>query len=117
ASHQRRLLHLVEYAELQLGVDVAEEQITRVTELRRQLGAEVGEDAEPGLERLAPGEVVGILRLPAERLARGLLHAREVYAALLERLERAERLIRPHHPHHPAPLQDRAGGAEEHGRP
>src|SRR2546429_210679 len=90
---------------------------SRVTEVRRQLGAEGGDDAEPGLERLAAGEVVGILRLPAERLARGLLDAREVYAACLERLERAERIVRPHHPHHLDRVQDGAGGAEEHGRP
>ena len=116
ARDERRLFHLIEHAELQLGVDVAEEEVARIPELGRELGAEVGEHAQTGLEGLAARQVVGVLGLPAKRLARGLLHAREVHAARLERLEGAERIIRAHHADHLDGVEDHAGGAEEHRR-
>ena len=42
----------------------------------RELGLEVGEHAEPGLERLAALQVVGVLPLPAEALALGAARRR-----------------------------------------
>ena len=115
AGDELGVLHLVEHAELQLGVDVAEEHVAGVAELGRQLGAELREYAEPRLQRLAAGEVVRVFRLPAERLALRPLDARQVHAARLERPEGAGRIVRPDHAHHLHGVEDHAGGAEEHG--
>ena len=66
ARHQFRVLDLIQYAELQLGVDVAEEHVARGAERRRQLGPEAREHAEPRVQRLTARQVVGVFRLPAE---------------------------------------------------
>src|SRR5207247_4184263 len=84
---QLGLFYLIEDVELQLRIDVAEEDVLGVAEFFGDAWLEVGEDTEPCLERLAAIEVVGVARLPAERLARLPLHVRQVHAARRQFLE------------------------------
>ena len=116
AGDERRLLDLVEHAELQLGVDVSEEDILGVAELLGNARPEVGEDAEPGLERLAAVEIVRIARFPAKRLALLPLHPGQIDPALRERGEMGFREVGAHDTHHLHRVENRAGHGEEHRR-
>ena len=116
ARHQLRLRDLIQYPELQLGVDVAEEHEARGAKRRRQLGPEAREHAEPRLQSLAARQVVGVFRLPAERLPVGSLDAAQVHAAGLEFLEGAQRVVVADHAHDLNGVEDGAGRAEEHRR-
>ena len=64
--HDPRRPHLVEHGELQLRVDVAEEDVARVAEGLGQLGAEVGEDVELGVEGVGLVQVELVAPRPAE---------------------------------------------------
>src|SRR4029077_1622733 len=108
-----RIRDLIQHAELELGIDVAEERVTRFAERGGQFGPELREDAQTGLERLAAGEIVGVARLPAERLTGGLLHAREIHAARLERLQGREGIVRAHHAHYLDRMENGPRGGEE----
>src|SRR5258707_14003758 len=81
AGDQLGLFYLIEDVELQLRIDVAEEDVLGVAEFFRDAGLKFGEDTEASLERLAVIEVVGVARLPAERLALLEFHPGEVHAA------------------------------------
>ena len=90
-------LHLPQHLELETRVDVGEEDVLGVGELRRDLRLEVREDAEAGLEGLGRVEVVAIAAPPAERLALHLLQTGEVDAACLEGLELLDRIVAADH--------------------
>src|SRR5690349_995242 len=102
--------------ELQLGVDVAQEDELRRAERRRDGGVEVGEHAEPRLQRLAALEIVGILPFPPERYAGHAGHAGEVDAALREAIELREWKVGAHHTHDLHRMQHGARHREENRR-
>ena len=116
ARDQRRGLHLVEHAQLQLGIDVSQEHVAGVPEGLGELGPEGGEHTEPRFQRFATRQVVRVARLPPERFPLGLLDAAQVDATLFQRLERAERVVAPHHADDLHRMQQRSRGAEENGR-
>src|SRR5690606_39441742 len=67
--HEARTLDLIEHPPLKLRVDVAEEDVLRAPVGLGQLGREVLEDVELGVERLRLVELVAVAPLPAEGLA------------------------------------------------
>ena len=73
---ERGRLDLLDHVELQRRMDVAEEDQLGVAVALVELGLEVGEHAEPGVEGLAGGQVVGVLADPVEGLAGPALDAR-----------------------------------------
>ena len=115
AHHHFRLLHLREHADLELGVDVAEKEKLRRTKLLGELGLEVGEDAEPRLQRLPALQVVGVLPLPAKALSRRVLDTRPVDAAGCQALQLGDRIVAAYHPDHLHGVQNRPGDAEVDG--
>ena len=68
--------------ELQRRVDVPEKNPLRVPEVLRDMGLEIGEDAEAGFERLARIEVEVVDARPAEALALGLRQPAQVELAV-----------------------------------
>src|SRR5690606_19974032 len=90
---EARRAHLLEYFELEHGIDVAEEDPLGVAERVGDLRLEVREHAEPRLERLAAVQVEAVDARPAEALAGSLLETRQVDAALLEETQVAHRVV------------------------
>ena len=87
ARHQLRPVDLRQDVELKARVDVPEKDIFRATEWFRNLGPEVREDAEVGLEGLGDVQVVAIAPAPTERSSLGVFESREIDTALRQRLE------------------------------
>jgi hypothetical protein len=76
-------------------MDVAEEDERRRPERRRDLGPEVGEDVELGVERGAAPEIGRVAAPPAEGLPVGVLDASGVDAAPPEVVEDGGREVVP----------------------
>ena len=117
AHDERGSRHLAQDAELQLGIDVAEKKELGRAKGLGKLGLKVGEHAEPGLERLAALEVVGVLPLPPEALAVRALDAAPIDPAFPETLELGDRVVLADHADHLHRVQQRAGHAEVHRGP
>ena len=118
-SHATRVgsvLHLIQHAELQLGIDVTEKDVPRLPKLLGNLGLEIGKHAEPRFERVPFLEVEGVLPLPPEALAGGARHTVQVDAPLGEAGQIVERIVLADHAHHLDRVQVARGGAEEHRR-
>jgi hypothetical protein len=119
AHDEPRPLHLAQHAELKLRIDVTQEDVLGGAEGLGNLGLEVGEHAEPGLQRLPALEIVAVLTLPSEALALRALHARPVDPARGERLELVHRIVASHHADHLHRVEQRSrhtevdGGAPE----
>ena len=114
---QPRALHLSQDLELEAGVDVAEQQKGARAEGLRQLGSEVGEDVELGVQRGAAREVRRVAARPAEGLARRPLDAGRVYAARRERVDGAIGEIVADHRHHAHRCEERGRQRRVGGRP
>ncbi len=97
AGNQVRLVDLVQHAELQLGIDVTQEDVAGVAERLGDLGLEVGEHPESGLQRLPVLQVVGVLPFPAEALTRLPLDAADVHVLLSQSRQGIERVVVTHH--------------------
>jgi len=115
AHDQPGPFHLAQHAELELGIDVAQEDVLGGPEGFGDLGLEVGEHAESGLERLPALEIVAVLALPPEALARGALHARPVDPAGRQRLEVVHRIVASHDADHLHRMEQGPRHAEVHG--
>src|SRR5690606_17809894 len=81
------LLRLRKDVRLQARVNVAEQDILGLAICLGQLGAEVGEDVELSVERLARGEVRRILADPLEGLAARVFDAAGIDTALAQRCQ------------------------------
>ena len=93
AGDELRSLDLAQYVELEPRIDVRQEDEGRTAELRRNLRAEMREDAEMRFQRLGRIEIVAVAAAPAERVARRLLQSRHVHAARTQRLELLHRVV------------------------
>jgi hypothetical protein len=72
---------------------VSEKHERRLAKLCRDLGTEVGEDAEVGFECLGDVEVVAVASTPSERPTGRTLEARQVDSAPFQRLEFVHRVV------------------------
>ena len=89
--------HLLAHAALQIGLDVAEEEIGLGAVAFGQLGIEIGEDVEVGAQRLAIVHVGRVLAGPEEGLAGDALEAGEIDFAGGQEIDIFLREIFAHH--------------------
>ncbi len=95
---QHRGADLAEHVELEHRIDVAEQHQLCVLVRLVQLGLEVGEHAEPGVEGLAGRQVRGVAADPVERLAGRALDPGDVDADPGELVDVAPRKVIADHP-------------------
>ena len=88
AGHDLGPVDLVQHLALQDGIDVAEEDVLGAPVAVGDAGLEELEDVEVGADRLPRVEVVGVLPLPVEGLARRLLQPLQVDGPPLEGRQR-----------------------------
>src|SRR5690606_482369 len=116
AGDELRLLHLVETIELQFRIDVAQEDPLSTAERFRNMRPELGEHAEPGLQRLPRVEVEVVDARPAKAFAGEAHHAGQISVPAVEEVEAGLREVLTDHPDHLHPAEARGGSSEERRR-
>ena len=115
AGHQFGLPDLQQHLPLEVGVEIAQEEILAGPVMFGEVGPKVGQDVQLGVEGLAVVEVISVLAGPAEGLARQDLQSRQVDVSGLQQGDVLLSEVVPDGRHHPD-LGEVGGGDTEIGR-
>ena len=113
-EHETRLPHLRQDLQLEVRIDVRQEHVRHAALLVRELGMEVREHVQLGLERVRMAQLGHVLATPAERAPLGRLQPGEIDAPARERRAMALGEVLPHH-RHDRDRREVARGAREVG--
>ena len=117
ADDQLRTLHLLEDAQLEIGIDVAQEEKARGAEGWGKTRTKVREHTETGLQRFPALEIIGVFALPPKALPVCLFDARPVDSAGSQPLELVIRIILADHSDHLDRVENRSRDTEIHRGP
>ena len=113
ARDQIRVLCLVQDVQLQRRIDVAEEHQLGISKSVGQLRLESSEHSQPGIDRVAILQIVGILAFPTEALSSDALYTGEVHASFGQTVEFFGRKVVPYHTDCLNRVKERGGIPEE----